>query len=91
VEAIVHATPFLFGLGHAIVGWLWLDVATLCEARLALADGSVEGCYLRGKLAACRYFAEFELPKVAAWLHPIELGTDVTAAMPLEEFLGEVA
>jgi alkylation response protein AidB-like acyl-CoA dehydrogenase len=91
VEAIVHATPFLFGLGHAIVGLLWLDVATLCEVRLAWADGSVEGSYLRGKLAACRYFAEFELPKVAAWLHPIELGTDVTTAMPLEEFLGEVA
>ena len=43
------------------------------------------------ELAACRYFAEFELPKVAAWLHPIELGTNVTAAMPLDEFLGEVA
>jgi len=54
-------------------------------------DRSVEGSYLRGKLAACRYFAEFELPKVAAWLHPIELGTDVTAAMHLEDFLGEVA
>jgi hypothetical protein len=58
---------------------------------LSQTAGSAQGSYLRGKLAACRYFAEFELPKVAAWLYPIELGTDVTVAMPLEEFLGEVA
>ncbi|WP_156678143.1 acyl-CoA dehydrogenase [Sphingomonas profundi] len=87
--AIVHATPFLFGLGHAVIGWLWLDVAAAAERRLATADSGGERSYLDGKIAAGRYFAEFELPRVAAWLHPIALDTDVIAAMQIHQFLGE--
>jgi butyryl-CoA dehydrogenase len=46
------------------VAWLWLDVA-----RAAVAAGAgTEDAFLRGKRQAARYFVDFELPKIDAWL-----------------------
>jgi len=69
--ATANATPFLFAFGHAVVGWLWLDVALLCDQRLRTNPGSGELAYYSGKLQACRYFTEYELPRVTVWLAPL--------------------
>jgi butyryl-CoA dehydrogenase len=60
-EALANATPYLQAFGHVVVAWIWLDVAV----RVARAGADAAG---RGKLAACRYFFRYELPKIDAWL-----------------------
>jgi len=63
-EALANATPYLQAFGHVVVAWLWLDVARVAVAAAA----GQEDAFLRGKLQAARYFFDFELPKIAAWL-----------------------
>ena len=63
-EALANATPYLQAFGHVVVAWLWLDVARVV---VAAAAGKDDG-FLRGKLQAARYFFDFELPKIDAWL-----------------------
>jgi len=66
-EALANATPYLQAFGHAVLAWLWLDVAL--AARQALPEATSDRAdLLRGKIAAMRYFFGFELPKVDAWL-----------------------
>ena len=60
-EALANATPYLQAFGHVVVAWIWLDVAA-CAAR------AVDNAAMRGRLAACRYFFHYELPKIDAWL-----------------------
>ncbi len=68
-----NATPFLSAFGHAVVGWLWLD-----QAVAASGDDP----FHVGKRRACRWFFEFEMPKVAMHLAVVASRTDVAAAMP---------
>ena len=63
-EALANATPYLQAFGHVVVAWLWLDVA---RAAITAAAGRNDA-FLRGKLQAARYFFDFELPKIDAWL-----------------------
>ncbi len=78
-RALAHATAFLSAFGHAVVGWLWLDQAVLCAA--AEPDD-----YRLGKIRACRFFFETELPRVAVWLDQVDGLSDVAAGMPAEQF-----
>jgi hypothetical protein len=75
VRTLDNATPFLFAFGHLVVGWLWLDMA---RASLS-AQG--EESILRGKRIACRYFYEFEMPMIDAWLTPLRARSDLMAAI----------
>jgi butyryl-CoA dehydrogenase len=78
-EALANATPYLQAFGHLVVAWIWLDVAA-CAARGA-ADAAQ-----RGRLAACRYFFRYELPKIAAWLGVVSSRDDTCRTMPEESF-----
>jgi butyryl-CoA dehydrogenase len=62
--ALGSATHYLQAFGHVVVAWLWLDVA---RAAVAAAAGK-QDAFLRGKQQAARYFFDFELPKIDAWL-----------------------
>ena len=73
VHALGNATPFLFAFGHLVVGWLWLDMA------LASLKERGDDTVRRGKLVACRYFYEYEMPMIDAWLAPLRARTDLTA------------
>ncbi len=64
------ATSFLFAFGHAVMGWLWLDLAVTAE-RVANGLSGEALNVAKGKLAACAYFYSYELPKVSAWLAPV--------------------
>lgn len=61
-----NATSFLSAFGHVVVSWLWLDMALTANA--ARPEGPLEAAYFAGKLRACRYVFECELPKVHVWL-----------------------
>ena len=52
----------------AVVGWLWLDLANAAARPSAAAADSDR---TRGIQHAARYFFDFELPKVSAWLEPV--------------------
>jgi alkylation response protein AidB-like acyl-CoA dehydrogenase len=72
-----NATALLRAFGHGVVGWQWLDRAILCADT---PDDPFRG----GKLWACRYFFEREMPKIDAWLRPIAARSDLAAAVPAE-------
>jgi butyryl-CoA dehydrogenase len=78
-EALANATPYLQAFGHLVVAWMWLDVAA-CAAR-GTADAAQ-----RGRLAACRYFFRYELPKIAAWLGVVASRDDTCRTMAEESF-----
>ncbi|MES1986042.1 MAG: acyl-CoA dehydrogenase [Pseudomonadota bacterium] len=73
--AAVHATSVLRAFGHGVSGWLWLDRALLCT-------GTPDDPFRGGKLWASRYFMERELPRIDAWLRPVESGSDLLATLP---------
>jgi len=59
-EALANATPYLQAFGHVVLAWMWLDVA--------VATTSAPEAMKQGKLAAMRYFFDYELPRTDAWL-----------------------
>jgi len=76
-HALDEATPFLWAFGHAVVAWLWLDMARLCAGDTP---------FHRGKRAAARCFFEYELPKVDAWLDQVVARSDLLASTLPEYF-----
>lgn len=71
--ALAHATTALFAIGHMTIGWVWLSQATFAQKLLEL-EPAADRAFLRGRVRACRYFAEHELPLVSAWLAPLRNG-----------------
>lgn len=75
---LANASCYLDAFGHVIVAWLWLDMAVSAQRAL----GRSEAAFYRGKLAACRYFYRWELPRIERWLgllDPVDRTTlDVT-------------
>ena len=85
-RALAHGTPFLFGFGHLVIGWLWLQQAQLAARLFADPETDFARPFLKGRMRACRYFAETELPKTAVWLQPVEAGSDLVHSMPVDQF-----
>jgi len=83
-RALANATIYLDMFGHVVIAWMWLRQATVAARRLA--DGSGEANFLSGKLAACRYFFTYELPKARAQRALLESLDDTTLAMQPEWF-----
>jgi alkylation response protein AidB-like acyl-CoA dehydrogenase len=77
--ALANATPYLQAFGHVVLAWLWLDVA-LCAASTA-TPSSLDADQRQGKLAACRYFFHYELPRIGAWLQVVETRDDTCRLM----------
>ena len=67
-EALANAMPYMQAFGHVVVAWLWLDVALAAQRALDAGGGAQGADFQRGKLQAARFFSEFELPKIDAWL-----------------------
>lgn len=87
-QALANATPFLFAFGHAVVGWLWLDIAVLGAPLLARNVEDAEQSFLEGKLRTCRYFTIHEVPRIDAWLAPIFAGSSA-ACVTLEQLFAD--
>jgi hypothetical protein len=78
-EALANATPYLQAFGHLVIAWIWLDVAT-CAARAG------DDAARRGRLAACKYFFRYELPRIGAWLGVVAARDDTCRTLPEESF-----
>ena len=83
-RALANATAYLDMLGHVVIAWMWLRQArTACMKREA---GYAGRAFLDGKLAACRYFFAYELPKTAAQRTLLEALDDITLTMDPDWF-----
>ncbi len=71
-EALANATCFLRAFGHMVMGFIWLSIASSAIRR------NPSPVLVQGKLAACRYFFAFEMPKVVAWLAPVAARSRLT-------------
>jgi alkylation response protein AidB-like acyl-CoA dehydrogenase len=78
-RAYDNATFFLWAFGHAVLAWMWLDQAV---AAAHAQDGSLYA----GKLRACRFFFEVELPKAHTWIAIVASSSEVAAEMSTDDF-----
>ena len=77
-QALANAVPYLQAFGHAVLAWIWLDVA--CSTPVSKQPGA------QGRLAAMRFFFRYELPKIGAWLHVVATRDDTCVSMPEDAF-----
>jgi butyryl-CoA dehydrogenase len=61
--ALRHAVDFMELTSIIVIAWMWIRQAA--AAKRALAGGSGDEAFLRGKLAAAQYWFRTELPRVA--------------------------
>lgn len=66
-QTLANASVYLEAVGHTVVAWMWLEQALVAQHRLPGANDADRDFY-RGKLQACRYYFNWELPKVHAQL-----------------------
>ncbi len=62
-RTLANASLYLEAVGHVVVAWLWLEQALACPP-----GGGSEPDFYQGKLQACRYFYQWELPKTGPQL-----------------------
>ena len=67
-EALANATPYLQAFGHTVLAWIWLELAVAAQGVKVGGKRASDEAFLQGKLAACDYFFNFELPRIDAWL-----------------------
>ena len=60
--ALANSSVYLEMFGHTVLAWIWLRQAIAASRGLTLGNKADEDFY-RGKLSACRYFFNWELPK----------------------------
>ena len=66
-RGLANASVYLDAFGHVVVAWMWLRQA-LAATRGLLGAGGAENDFYQGKLAACRYFFRWELPRIGPQL-----------------------
>ena len=62
-KTLANASLYLEAVGHTVIAWMWLEQALVASQAQDGASGDDKNFYL-GKLQACRYFFQWELPKV---------------------------
>jgi butyryl-CoA dehydrogenase len=80
-----HSTDYLDMLSLVVVGWQWIAQAAVARERLPGA-GDADRDFYEGKLRAARYWAVYELPRVAQLSAVIQSSDDAFATMPVAQF-----
>ena len=62
---LANASAYMEMTGHTVIAWIWLRQALAAERGLAAGATGEAREFYEGKLAACRYFFAWELPKTA--------------------------
>ena len=81
-DALANAVPYMQGFGHMVLAWIWLDVAL----AVLQADAKKTIASTAGKLGALRYFYNYELPKINAWLQVVASRDPTCADLPEDAF-----
>jgi alkylation response protein AidB-like acyl-CoA dehydrogenase len=69
---LANASAYLEAFGHVVVAWIWLSQAVVAQRALSSVNDEAERAFYRGKLQACRYFFQWELPRIGAWLKVLD-------------------
>ncbi len=80
---LANASLYLEAVGHAVVAWIWLEQALVATRQLPAA---AEPDFYQGKLQACRYFYQWELPKIGPQLDLLGALDTTTLDMRAEWF-----
>ena len=83
--ALANAVLFLEAFGHTVLGWIWLRQALAAQRGLQ-QGAAIDADFYRGKLAACRWFYRWELPKTRQWHELLRSLDDTTLTMKSENF-----
>ena len=83
--ALANATLYLEAVGTLVVAWRWLEQA-LCAARALDSAVPGERAFYDGKLAACRYFFRYELPRTGPTWRLLRELDDTTTGIAAGEF-----
>jgi butyryl-CoA dehydrogenase len=83
VKALANAVPYMQAFGHTVLAWMWLDVA--CAGAPHASAPEISPAQL-GREAAMRYFFNYELPKIPAWLGVVARLDLTCANLPEEAF-----
>ncbi|MGB3487579.1 MAG: acyl-CoA dehydrogenase [Xanthobacteraceae bacterium] len=83
-KAMDNATPFLWAFGHLVMAWVWLEQA--CTAAHLEGQSADERAFQEGKLRACHFYFETELPKIDAWLTSTTSLSDLASAASEKHF-----
>jgi alkylation response protein AidB-like acyl-CoA dehydrogenase len=76
---LANASTYLEAFGQIVVAWIWLEQSLVAADRLATPG---EGrAFYEGKIAACRFFYRYELPKVGPMLDLLEALDQTTLTM----------
>ncbi len=66
-KTLANASVYLEAFGHVVMAWIWIE-----QALVATRSGNQYEDFYRGKLQACQYFIQWELPKVRPMLNLLE-------------------
>jgi len=81
-EAVLaNATAYLEAFGHVTLAWLWLDLA-VCASRSGQATDDATQAHRQGLIHTMRYFFDYELPRIDAWLRVVARRTATCRDMP---------
>jgi alkylation response protein AidB-like acyl-CoA dehydrogenase len=69
---LANASAYLEAFGHVVVAWIWLSQAVVAQRALPGVSAEAGRAFYQGKLQACRYFFQWELPKLGAWLEVLD-------------------
>jgi butyryl-CoA dehydrogenase len=83
--ALANATAYLEAFGHLTVAWLWLDLTLAAPADAAGLDEASRD-HRRGLAQAMRYFYDYELPRLPAWLAVVSARTATCREMQEDWF-----
>ncbi|MFK7956889.1 MAG: acyl-CoA dehydrogenase [Lysobacterales bacterium] len=86
-RALANATLFLDGFGHVVVAWLWLRQAISASAQVKRSS-SADAPFYAGKVAACRFFFRYELPKALVLLDTVAQLDDTCRNLSPQDFVG---
>lgn len=67
--ALENSWTYFEAVGHTVMSWLWLQQGMAAEATVRERGDSA---FLRGKIAAARYFFTHELPQTGPWFDLVE-------------------
>ncbi|MBV4473189.1 acyl-CoA dehydrogenase C-terminal domain-containing protein [Pseudomonas botevensis] len=83
-EVGAASVDYLMYSGYIVLGYLWLRMALVAQAKLETDEGDADFC--RGKLVTCEFYFKRLLPRTAAHRSAIEAGSDCLMKLPAELF-----
>ncbi len=85
--ALANATIFLDAMGHVVIAWMWLKQA-VAALKGQSSGNQNDAAFYSGKLAACKFFYRYELPKAISKFELVSSLDDTCFNLSAEQFVG---